>query len=260
MKKRYWAGGILLLILCALCIAVFFGRASPAAELERETQISVAEREKADTSGKPFPSQSTLPPQAPPPYESPIDFQSLQEMNPDIYAWLYIPGTEINYPLLQREDDDSFYLDHNSAGESAKQGALFTEGVYNSKDFMDPVTIIYGHHMRSGEMFGNLQALYSAEGGLDEFGEIIIYLPESELHYQAFAGVPYNKKHILAYHDFENPDVFQTFVEEALSVRSLNAVVNNEADVSPEDQLLILSTCLQGNNQRRYLLLASLQK
>lgn len=189
-------------------------------------------------------------------YESPVDFAALWEVNSDIYAWLYIPDTQINYPILQREGDDAFYLTHDSEKEPSKNGALFTESTYNQRDFSDPVTVIYGHHMRSGDMFGNLQAIYSAQGGLKEHREILVYLPEAELRYQVFAAVPFHMRHILYYNNFSDSDVYAGFLEQVLSVRSISASIDEEAEVSEADQLLILSTCLQGNSSRRYLVLA----
>ena len=126
-----------------------------------------------------------------------MDFASLQEMNPDIYAWLYIPETDISYPILQSGDgDDEFYLNHDSTGKSSRDGSIFTQGVYNAKDFNDPVTLVYGHHMRSGAMFGNLQEIYSAQGGLKAHQAIVVYLPDRELRYQVFAAVPHDMRHI----------------------------------------------------------------
>ena len=45
--------------------------------------------------------------------EIPIDFQSLQAQNPDVYAWIQVPGTEVDYPILQSPDDNGYYLDHD---------------------------------------------------------------------------------------------------------------------------------------------------
>ena len=92
---------------------------------------------------------------------------------------------------------------------------------------------------------------------MEEYSEIVVYLPDQELHYQVFAAVPYSKKHVLYYHDFNDPEVFQAFLDkEVLSVRSINAAIDQEAEVSVTDRLLILSTCLKGDNQQRYLVVA----
>lgn len=85
----------------------------------------------------------------------PIDFAALKEKNPDVYAWISIPGTAIDYPVLQRENDNTYYLDHTIDHEEKTEGAIFTEN-YNNTDFEDPNTVIYGHDMRNGSMFKGL--------------------------------------------------------------------------------------------------------
>ena len=91
------------------------------------------------------------------PYVSPIDFASLQKENPDIYAWLYIPGTEFDFPILQRAGDDDYYLTHDSDGNDNSMGAIFSESSYNDGKMDDPATVLYGHQMLAGTMFGKLQ-------------------------------------------------------------------------------------------------------
>ena len=55
----------------------------------------------------------------------PIDFAALKEKNPDVYAWISIPGTAIDYPVLQRENDNTYYLDHTIDHEEKTDGAIF---------------------------------------------------------------------------------------------------------------------------------------
>lgn len=83
---------------------------------------------------------------------NPIDFASLWNLNPDVYAWIDVPGTEISYPVLQSAEDISYYLEHTIEGEKTLPGAIYSEN-YNSKDFSDYNTILYGHNMRNGTMF-----------------------------------------------------------------------------------------------------------
>lgn len=193
------------------------------------------------------------------PYVSPIDFASLQAQNPDIYGWLRIPNTEFDFPLVQREGDDSFYLTHNSGGEEDSAGAIFTESAYNATDMEDPVTVAYGHQMHAGTMFGKLQATYSQENALEDYGEIVVYLPDKEYHYQVFAAVPYDNRHILYNYDFTDSRRYNAFLNSIFEVRELGAVRNREISVTPEDHLLVLSTCLTGNDHKRYLVLAKRQ-
>ena len=191
-------------------------------------------------------------------YKSPIDFDELKKQNPDIYAWIEIPGTEISYPILQTEDDDSFYLNHDVAGKKDSVGSLYTEHEYNSKDFSDIVTMIYGHDMLDGRMFGKLQEYYSDSDFFKSNNEIYIYMPDKELHYTIFAAVPFEKWHILYNYDFSNSRTYRVFFDDIMSVRAIGANVDENASLEPEDKVIILSTCLKGNKDKRYLVCAKL--
>lgn len=182
------------------------------------------------------------------PYESPVDFKSLKKINSDIYAWIYLPDTDISYPILQGEDN-SFYIKHNEYSEYSGKGAIFTED-YNKKDFSDPVTLIYGHNMKDESMFGSLQRMY------DTLDEIIIYLPECEKRYHVFAAVPYSDLHILYYYDFTQERVFNAFFRDIMAVRAVNTYFDRETKLSHDDNIIILSTCMSGNNQKRFLVCA----
>lgn len=196
----------------------------------------------------------------PEPYVSPVDFEALWADNEDVYAWLDIPGTEISYPILQHPEDDSYYLRRNVKGESDSNGVIYTEASYNSRDFSDPVTIVYGHNMNSGLMFGTLQKMYSSEEDLAEHSEIIVYLPDRELHYEAFAAVPFDNRHILYNYDLSNKRTFRLLFQEILSVRSLETVIAENAAIQSDEKALILSTCLTGNRNKRFLVCGKLDE
>ena len=87
--------------------------------------------------------------------ENPVDFDSLIKQNPDIYAWIYIPETNINYPVCRHASDDNFYLDHDIYKNYSYAGAIYSQ-FCNSRDFDDRVTVLYGHNMADGSMFANL--------------------------------------------------------------------------------------------------------
>lgn len=190
------------------------------------------------------------------PYVSPIDFASLQKENPDIYAWLRIPGTEFDFPILQRAGDDDYYLTHDSDGNDNSMGAIFSESSYNDGKMDDPATVLYGHQMLAGTMFGKLQQVYSESNALTEHGDITVYLPEKEMHYKVFAAVPYDNRHILYTYDFTSKRRYNAFLNSIFDVREIGAQHSTDVSVTPEDKLLILSTCLQGNSHRRFLVVA----
>lgn len=192
-------------------------------------------------------------------YISPVDFETLQSINPDIYAWIEIPGTTISYPIVQHPTDDSFYLRHNTDGEYSSSGSIFTEGRYNSKDFSDPITLIYGHHTSSDNMFGPLQAYFSDDSFLTNNPTIVIYTPDTEYVYSVFAALPYNNSHILYSHDMNDPEQYQAFFDEVMNTRELGAFLDtSKAPQNTDTNVVILSTCLDGNSQRRFLVMGSL--
>ena len=73
------------------------------------------------------------------PAENQVDFKELQKINPDVYAWIQIPGTNINYPILQSVTEaDDYYLNTTIDGKTGYPGSIYTEK-YNSTSFTDPV-------------------------------------------------------------------------------------------------------------------------
>lgn len=184
----------------------------------------------------------------------PLDIDALIEENPDVYGVLEIEETDIVYPVLQSEDD-TLYLDHNWKKSKDKNGALFTESEYNSKDFNDSVTVIYGHHMRSGAMFGDLQEIFSDSESFERHRSFKIYTEDGTYSYRVFAALPYDNRHILYSYDFDNPIQKAAFFDTVFSVRDLGANIIKK-DYYPEGgRVVILSTCLKGNNKNRYLVM-----
>lgn len=191
-------------------------------------------------------------------YKSPVDFDYYQKKNPDIYAWIEIPGTDIDHPVLQNPDDDEYYTKYSWDNKKSSKGSIFTQATYNTKDFSDPVTLIYGHRTNDGSMFGQLQKTYSDEESFKEAEEIIIYLPDKELHYKVFASLPYGNEHILHYYNFTRLRMRETFFNNVFSASGVGVNINEDNYSADKDGIVILSTCLRGNNNKRYLVLAQL--
>lgn len=80
-----------------------------------------------------------------------IDFDGLRKVNPDVIAWIDIPGAGISYPVLQGEDN-SYYLTHLASGQFGISGSIFMD-YHNRQDFSDQNTIIYGHNMKDDSMW-----------------------------------------------------------------------------------------------------------
>lgn len=189
------------------------------------------------------------------PYESPVDFEAIWAVNEDVRAWLYIPGADLSLPILQHPTDNAYYLTHDVQRQSSSSGALFIED-YNNSDFTDMCTVVYGHRMYSGEMFGTLQAVYSDAKTFAESQTIVVYLPDREIVYQVFAAAPYDDSHILYYNDFSNQLSYRKFINGIYSSSGVGATLAEDLKPQYGDKLLILSTCLWGDKDNRYLVLA----
>lgn len=197
------------------------------------------------------------------PVEIPIDFEALQKRNPDVYAWIQVEGTEIDYPILQHSEDNLYYLNHTIDGKEAVEGAIYTED-YNSKDFEDPNTVIYGHNMKNGSMFRGLHD-FSDKEFFDENRDITIYLPDEIRHYEIFAAYVYDSRHILQSFDFSNERVVEFYHDLIFSIRDMEAHIDTsmEEEFDKDSKIITLSTCYQGIAEKRYLvqaLLVSVEK
>lgn len=190
------------------------------------------------------------------PIEIPIDFDALKQRNPDAYAWITVPGTPIDYPILQSPDDNSYYLTHTIDHEEKTEGAIYTEN-YNSTDFEDPNTLIYGHDMRNGTMFRSLLE-YQDREFFDKNREIIIYTPDAIRHYKIFAAYPYDNRHILLSFDFSDKSVYRQYLENIFSIRDMNAYIDTSVEVDTDDKIITLSTCYGAQREMRYLIQAVL--
>ena len=176
---------------------------------------------------------------------------------PDVIARIVIPGTVIEEMVFSSPSDDTRYLNTDRDGKASSAGELFVERSYNRIDFSDPVTIIYGHNMRSGKMFGYLQEYYqgvkdniSAGEAMKKYGTVEISTPEGDLRYRVFAAIPFDNRHILAGTDFTNTAAHVNFFTEIQKTRALGGYVDRSVAVTPKDKVLILSTCMPDHESR----------
>lgn len=186
-----------------------------------------------------------------------IDFDALQKRNPDVYAWIEVPGTNVNYPILQHQTDNSYYLTHTIDHEKTVAAAIYTEN-YNAKDFNDLHTVIYGHNMKNKTMFRTLHN-YEDYDFFNENKDVIIYLPSETRYYEVFAAYTYDNRHLLFSFDWSNPDAFQSYIDEIMSIRDFGANIDRDRNITGEDNIITLSTCVNsGDSTKRYLVQAVL--
>lgn len=187
----------------------------------------------------------------------PVNIAEIQKEMPDVYGWIEIPGTKVNYPVVQREDDNLYYLDRTPEGSSNIEGSIFSED-YNRRDFTDPVTVLYGHNMKNGDMFGELH-LFEDKSFFNANRDLYIYLKDKKLTYRIFAAVLFDNRHIMQSYDFSSEDSFLLFIREIMSIRNMRSNVDGDVSILPTDKIITLSTCHGMGSDYRYLVLGVLQ-
>ena len=181
-----------------------------------------------------------------------VDFAALRSVNKDICAWLYIPGTDVNYPVM-KGGDNSYYLTHDADGNYSPDGSLFVD-VANSTKFTDFDTVIYGHNMSSGTMFKTLHN-YEDESFWEDNRNIYVYIPGEVLTYHVFAAYRTNDRHIFTYNDFSDKDVRKSYLDGIFDEKFDMGTVKNDDDVDVDSCVLTLSTCC-GMDGKRWLVQA----
>ena len=245
--------GILAVLAGALLAVIKWRRDKASMEAMQELQSVVEaipeEEDSSETVEAEVPEEEPLP-------ENPIDFDALRERNSDIYAWIRIEDTQIDYPVLQCAEDDAFYLTHDVDRNTSSHGAIYTETV-NSKEFSDPVTLMYGHNMRDGSMFQNVHKFEDLS--FFETHEFLhVFVPGHDLTYRILSVYNYDDRHILNSFDFSDPAVYESYLDEIFHKYIYSGHVREDMEVTAEDRILILSTCVGNRPDQRCLLTAVL--
>ncbi|MBO4609008.1 MAG: class B sortase [Lachnospiraceae bacterium] len=174
-----------------------------------------------------------------------LDWDELHQTNPDIYAWIYVPGTSIDYPVLQHPSSNEYYLNHNLDGSYGFPGVIYTEN-YNSKDFTDPNTVLYGHNMDNTTMFSTLHNFRNPDM-VSEPHYIYIYTEDGRtLVYEIYAAYIYPSIHLLLNFDIDNDYIFEQYLRNIsnMDITSTDlANIRHDIDVTVDDRIITLSTC-----------------
>lgn len=182
-------------------------------------------------------------------YDCPIDFEALWKTNEDVYAWISIPGTVIDYPILQHDTDNSYYLNYTIDGIEGYPGSIYTENV-NAKDFTDNNTVIYGHNMRNGTMFTDLHKFRDTDF-FKEHDTVSIYTPKKELTYKIFAAYLYDDRHLTNSFDFSDPIVYADYLAEIQNQDFPDANFREDITVTGSDKIITLITCIREQPEKR---------
>ena len=186
---------------------------------------------------------------------NPIDFAALQAYNSELYAWIRIPGTIIDYPVAQHAGtDQAYYLHHDLYGTPQFAGCIYSEAP-SAKDFSDPVTVLYGHNMKNGSMFQNLH-LFEDEDFFAEHPYIYIYTPDETYVYRIYSVYTYDDRPLSTSFDFNDSADLEEYLASTLHPREMTAHVRSDISVTAADKVLTLSTCISGNPSARLLVQA----
>ena len=186
---------------------------------------------------------------------TPEDFSKLYAVNNDLKGWIYVPKTEVNYPIVQTKDND-YYLHHNFYKEANSGGCIFIASEYKNP-FNEQNTTIHGHHMKDGSMFASLKNFEEEE--FFKKNKIVYITTKTEvLKYEVFS----------VYVQEANNDPYLTdFTDDNDYIKYLNGLKEKSmyqregmTDFTANDRIITLSTCNYEVNNGRLLVHARLVK
>lgn len=180
---------------------------------------------------------------------NPVDWDKLLATNADVYAWIRVPGTNIDYPILQASTgkDDDFYLHHDIKKKYSFAGCIYTRRA-NSKDLSDRLTVLYGHNMINGSMFGTVRK-FEDEDFFKTHKEFYIYMPQKILKYRIVAYMIADDTDILERFQANNELGFEAYVKVLKKARN----IRKKEKIKPDDSIVTLSTCDSKSGNRRLL-------
>lgn len=177
--------------------------------------------------------------------KNPVDFMALQGINDDIVGWLKVGALDISYPVTQASDND-YYLHLTFELVQNTAGCIFVD-YQNRPDFQDDNTIIYGHNMKDGSMFGTLKN-FVQDGVYESDPYFWIYTPERIYKYEIFncstVGAVSNTYTL----EFGSRKEFQNYLDKALMQSQVDS---SKVKVKSSDKIVTLSTCT-GDEETRF--------
>ena len=205
-----------------------------------------------------------------------MSFEELQSINPDVIAWLTIYDTNIDYPVVQSKQDNQQYLNRNPMGEPESCGSIFLAYRCNP-NFTDFNTIVYGHHMEKHKMFGDLDKFMDEEfWNTHEYGNLIYDAQNHGLQFVAMLQVDAFDPLIYRPHvngESARVQYINHIYEQAAYIRGVDTNTLRElqaedseksfsesrtAPITPDDHIILFSTCSTDITNGRYILVAKL--
>lgn len=171
-----------------------------------------------------------------------VDVVAATNINNDVLGWIYFEDGEINYPLLQGLDNEK-YLDKAYDGTTARAGSIFMD-CNNSSNFEDMHSLIYGHNMKNGAMFGKLRNYRKDDYyGAHKYFQIITR--EKHFRYEIFACADIADDSFIYDVDFDDKQQFGDFIGKIKEI----SIIKPDVTVTADDRILTLSTCSSTNRR-----------
>lgn len=180
--------------------------------------------------------------------------KDLKKLNPDVKAWIQVPKTNIDYPVVQGQDDME-YINKNVYGEFELSGAIFLSCL-NKDDFSDPYNLVYGHNMKNGGMFADV-ADFTNKEYFETHQKGKLYLTDATRKIRFFACMKVTAADAKIYH----PDGYRKDnLKDLLDYIQANAVQYRDVNVADENSLIALSTCSEAETNGRVVLIGKLER
>lgn len=180
-----------------------------------------------------------------------LDAPALQETNSDIYAWITVDNTKINYPILQNEKDD-YYLEHCINLKKGLPGCIYTNSC-SQKDFSSWNTVIYGHNMKNGTMFGSLKL---EKDFFDNLNTVNIFTENQKICYEIFAIVEFPDVYIPDIYNEEKESDRDKYIQDIKKAAEENGYLRDGINITTDTPIITLSTCIKGKENKRLLVVA----
>ena len=159
--------------------------------------------------------------------------------NPETIGWLIVPGTKINYPVVQHSDNN-YYLNHDFKHNYNSAGWIFMD--YQNK-LDDQNIIIYGHHRHDDSMFGSIDLLFDKEFYKNNANEIIFVTEKELLTYTIFSVYKASVKDTYNQPNYNN-------LAKKIDKFKKNSQINFKEEINENSQIITISTCSANNIDR----------
>ena len=186
-----------------------------------------------------------------------IDFDSLRSINEDVIGWIYMEALpEISYPVVQG-DDNEYYLHHTFEKKENFSGAIFMD-ITCRPDFSSDNSILFGHNLKTGEMFGELKKLYdtdyNSEADYRKHPIVWVVTPDTAMEYQIFAAreISVEKDTDMYMVDFAQKEEYQAWMQKQKEL----SMYETDTDISSFEPMLTLSTCTSDTEDGRFVVQA----